>query len=201
MSAILGPIHHWLFRKIRLQNDLTNSIIEMAKGRGIEAGLYDIDEKFGVLPEGELGNIIDPTNIHGWLQGKIALVERRLAFVTKVITDENPENINLICECAKEFGRKNASGKMSSPSEGFEYYENTFVSGMPCDGVNMVVNEDSEELMWQETVDIHSQYWDESDVDVAKFYEIRNAMIEGVFEGSGLSFYALGNGVYKLVKE
>ena len=30
MSAILGPIHHWLFRKIKIQNDLTNAIIEGA---------------------------------------------------------------------------------------------------------------------------------------------------------------------------
>ena len=40
---------------------------------------------------------------------------------------------------------------------------------MPCDGVNMVVNEDSDELMWQETVDIHKQYWDEVGANVALF--------------------------------
>ena len=31
MSAILGPIHHWLFRKIKIQNDLTNAVIAAAK--------------------------------------------------------------------------------------------------------------------------------------------------------------------------
>ena len=140
MSAILGPIHHWLFRKIKIQNDLTNAIIDVAKDKELNvAPLADIDEKFGSLPEGDLGNIIDPTNIHG--------------------------------------------------------------SGMPCDGVNMIVNEDSDEITWQETVDIHKQYWDEVGVDVALFYEIRNAMIEGVFAGSDLSYYNLGNGSYKLVKE
>ena len=181
MSAILGPIHHWLFRKIKIQNDLTNAIIDVAKDKELNlAPLADIDEKFGSLPEGDLGNIIDPTNIHGWLQDKIAIVERRLAYVTKTLTDNKPN---------------------ATPADGFEYYENTFVSGMPCDGVNMVVNEDSDEITWQETVDIHKQYWDEVGVDVALFYEIRNAMIEGVFAGSDLSYYNLGNGSYKLVKE
>ena len=45
--------------------------------------LADIDEKFGSLPEGDIGNIIDPTNIHGWLQDKIAIVEIRLAYFAK----------------------------------------------------------------------------------------------------------------------
>lgn len=202
MSAILGPIHHWLFRKIKIQNDLTNAIIDVAKDKEINvAPLADIDEKFSSLPEGDLGNIIDPTNIHGWLQDKIAIVERRLAYVTKTLTDNNPDAIGVICECAREFGVKNAVEADATPADGFEYYENTFVSGMPCDGVNMVVNEDSDEITWQETVDIHKQYWDEVGVDVALFYEIRNAMIEGVFAGSDLSYYNLGNGSYKLVKE
>jgi len=202
MSAILGPIHHWLFRKIKIQNDLTNAIIDVAKDKELNvAPLADIDEKFGSLPEGDLGNIIDPTNIHGWLQDKIAIVERRLAYVTKTLTDNNPDAIGVICECAREFGVKNAVEADATPADGFEYYENTFVSGMPCDGVNMVVNEDSDEITWQETVDIHKQYWDEVGVDVALFYEIRNAMIEGVFAGSDLSYYNLGNGSYKLVKE
>ena len=37
--------------------------------------------------------------------------------------------------------------------------------------------------------------------NVALFYEIRNAVIEGVFDGSGLTYYSLGNGSYKLVRE
>lgn len=202
MSAILGPIHHWLFRKIKIQNDLTNAVIAAAKEKELNVALLaDIDEKFGSLPEGDLGNIIDPTNIHGWLQDKIAIVERRLAYVTKTLTKDNPDAMGVICDCARAFGVKNAVESNAAPTEGFEYYENTFVSGMPCDGVNMIVNEDSDEIMWQETVDIHKQYWDEVGADVSLFYEIRNAMIEGVFENSDLAYYNLGNGLYKLVKE
>lgn len=201
MSAILGPIHHWLFRKIKIQNDLTNAIIATAKAEEMDTkDLEDIDVKLGSLPEGDLGNIIDPTDIHGWLQDKIAIVERRLAFAVKTLTEESPEAIDDICKCAKECGKKNQPENRISPLEGFEYYENTFVSGMPCDGVNMVVSEDSEELVWQETVDIHKKYWDEAGSNVSLFYEIRNAMTEGVFENSGLAYFALGNGSYKLIK-
>ena len=48
MSAILGPIHHWLFRKIKIRNDLTNALIETARGKGLNvSALAYIDEKFG----------------------------------------------------------------------------------------------------------------------------------------------------------
>lgn len=45
------------------------------------SALADIDEKFGSLPKGDLENIIDPTNIHGWLQDKIAIIEKIEAYL------------------------------------------------------------------------------------------------------------------------
>lgn len=45
------------------------------------SALAYIDEKFGSLPEGDLGNIIDTTNIHGWLQDKIAIIEKIEAYL------------------------------------------------------------------------------------------------------------------------
>lgn len=45
------------------------------------SALADIDEKFGSLHKGDLENIIDPTNIHGWLQDKIAIIEKIEAYL------------------------------------------------------------------------------------------------------------------------
>ena len=46
MSAILGPIHHWLFRKVKIQIDLTNAIIEWAIEKNLNvAPIADIDAK------------------------------------------------------------------------------------------------------------------------------------------------------------
>lgn len=41
--------------------------------------LFKIEQKYGVIGKGGLGNIIDNSNIYGWLQDKIAAVESRLA--------------------------------------------------------------------------------------------------------------------------
>ena len=87
MSAILGPIHHWLFRKIQFQDALTGEILRKAKEKGYDGEKLSRVDEMGTLPQGELGNIIDSANIHGWLQGKIALVERRLAAGVKIMLE------------------------------------------------------------------------------------------------------------------
>ena len=69
-------------KRQKIQNDLTNVLIATAKDKGLNvSALADIDEKFGSLPKGDLENIIDPTNIHGWLQDKIAIIEKIEAYL------------------------------------------------------------------------------------------------------------------------
>ena len=66
MSATLGPIHYWLYEKIRNQEDLTKVIAEYAKK---EEWLTDISKYVYILPR--LEDTIDEDNIHRWLQEKI----------------------------------------------------------------------------------------------------------------------------------
>ena len=66
MSAFLGPIHFWLYNKIRFQEGLSDRILSHAKEQswknaGIIAGKYEISE---LKP---LEELIDLRNIHGWL--------------------------------------------------------------------------------------------------------------------------------------
>ena len=69
------------------------------------SALADIDEKLGSLPEGDIGNIIDTTNIHGWLQDKIeaylpifnSRVQIFILFVKPAYL-----NINYILYCGEE---------------------------------------------------------------------------------------------------
>ena len=79
MSLMLGPIHTWLFRKIKLQNELVDNIIAKSiELKYIEDDFKDmIDRRYGVLEDGDLADICDSSNIHGWLQSRITLVENR----------------------------------------------------------------------------------------------------------------------------
>lgn len=66
MSAFLGPIHFWLYNKIGKQEELTKAIASMAAGNG---WISDRTAYIRDLPA--LEDVIDESNIHGWLQDQI----------------------------------------------------------------------------------------------------------------------------------
>ena len=72
MSAFLGPIHFWLYNKIGKQEELTKAIAAYAE----EKAWIENQKKYTKdLPA--LEDVIDESNIHGWLQGQIHDTETR----------------------------------------------------------------------------------------------------------------------------
>lgn len=201
MSAFLGPIHSWLFGKIKLQDDLTKAIMKAVIAHGTsEELLARIDQRYGTLEEGELEDIIDVSNIHGWLQQRIALVEYRLAYVVTLVTEEDANNITVIKQAAYEFGKKHAAKSGIGPKEAYELLEDVLVNGMPCDRVNNVMEETDHSLTWVQTTDIHQQYWDMMHGNMEYYYAIRASMITGILENSGVTFTQVGDATYELRK-
>ena len=74
MSAFLGPIHFWLYNKIGKQEELTKAIASMAAGNG---WISDRTAYIRDLPA--LEDVIDESNIHGWLQDQIHDAKTRYA--------------------------------------------------------------------------------------------------------------------------
>ena len=202
MSAFLGPIHTWLFNKIKLQNELTENILAMAVKNGYEEGVSSlIDQKYGKLEEGELADIVDGSNIHGWLQNRIAVVENRLAFAVTAFTANHPERMADICSVAETFGKNYKVQPGVSVREAYNYLDSLLLNGMPCDHVNALESENEQQLIWAQTTDIHESYWSLVCGDVNNYYLIREAMITGLLMDSGISFKAPGNQRFELVKE
>ena len=91
MSAFIGPIHYWLYGKIRLVNQrqeyLREKVSEMC-GSTAEELWEQVTQSYGEpLPEKDLGELIAHDNIHGWLQRQINLAESREAAFIKELTD------------------------------------------------------------------------------------------------------------------
>jgi len=74
MSLFLGPIHYWLYNKIRNQESFTSVIAAKAKEK---KWITDADSYTKELPD--LETAIDESNIHGWLQEQIIDAESRFA--------------------------------------------------------------------------------------------------------------------------
>ncbi|EHI56246.1 hypothetical protein HMPREF9333_00525 [Johnsonella ignava ATCC 51276] len=199
MSGFLGPIHIWLYNKIKFQDGLTKLFISLAdeKSYSVES-LKEIDKLCGSLQEGELVDLIDGTNIHGWLQERLSLVETRLAYTVGEILKGGASRIEELCKTAFEYGRKSAADKNITPAGGYEYLDNVLLNGMPCDRVNIITSQDDTSISWEQYEDIHRPYWEMLSVDVDNYYRIRQAVIGGIFEDTDIKFNVLKNQNYRL---
>ena len=199
MSAFLGPIHTWLYNKILLQNAMTDAIAAYAEEKGWAKGLSEkLASRYGTLETGNLEDNINTDNIHGWLQERVSLVENRLAYAVTTLLEEDSTRLDEIKQAVKEFGQNHsASGKLSV-KQAYDHLENTLLNGMPCDRVNQLVKEEPDLLAYRQAVEIHQPYWDMIHGDVNNYYELREALIQGMFEGSSVQFHHTGNQEYEL---
>ena len=174
MSGFLGPIHIWLYNKIKFQDGLTKTFIAFADEKDYEVeSLKNIDKLCGSLQEGELAELIDGSNIHGWLQERLALVETRLAYAVGEILKGGRERIDELCKAAFKYAQKSAANKKITPAGGYEYLDNILLNGMPCDRVNIVTSQDDTSISWEQYEDIHRPYWEMLSVGVDNYYRIR----------------------------
>ena len=202
MSSFLGPIHNWLFNKIKFQDELVQYIVGFIYKKDSQIPLLaQMDQRYGVLETGELADIIDESNIHGWLQERITIVENRLAFLITMTTDEHPEIIMDINDAVYEFGKNHAVENGISVKEAYGYLDNLLLNGMPCDSVNEITNEDENSIAWVQTVDIHASYWQMIHGNVEYYYAIRENLVIGMLENSGISYQHSGEQSFELRKE
>ena len=170
MSAFLGPIHFWLYNKIKIQNNIVEDILDLSENMGFNLR-KDLYEQYGDGDLKPLDEVIDVGNIHGWLQNQISLVEYKLAFAVTEILNKNPEKVQEIKTIFKNNGIKYSTlNNESTIEESFKAINDTLLDGMPCDHVNAVVNQDEHEAVWKRYECVHSKYWDAAKGDVNIYY-------------------------------
>ena len=185
MSLFLGKIHYWLFNKVLWFEGLEGEIIKLAKDKGIDVEKLEaeINSKYGAkTPNKNLEDMIDTSNIHGWLQEKIHSAEGRMASWTKVILENNED---YILDMRKVYEKQG----VSAANEAKESLENInaetifnsmndyILDGMPCDRVNEVIDSSEESIMWKRRVCVHKDIWENEGISVDVFYELREHWI------------------------
>ena len=185
MSLFLGKIHYWLFNKVLWFEGLEGEIIKLAKDKGIDVEKLEaeINSKYGVkTPNKNLEDMIDTSNIHGWLQGKIHSAEGRMAAWTKVILENNQEYILDMRKVYENQG-VNAANEAKESLENinaetiFNSMNDYILDGMPCDRVNEVIDSSEESIMWKRRVCVHKNIWENEGILVDVFYELREQWI------------------------
>jgi len=187
MSLYLGKVHYWLFNKILWFEGLETKIINLAKEEGLDIDSLskEINAKYGErTPDLPLEEMIDTTNIHGWLQEKINSAEGRMAAWTTRVLNNNKE-VTLKMEniyttqgikAAKEVKEKGI--ELITAVEIFNSINDYILDGMPCDRVNEVVTSEEDIVEWKRRICVHEHTWNNEQGDVSYFYKLRSLWIK-----------------------
>jgi len=192
MSAFLAPIHTWLFSKILLAEDLEVNLKKVYIDKYGEVAM-DIAKKslaYGnpIDTTKNIEDIIDVSNIHGWLQDKIGKVETRTAFIiTEMIKKYDAEAEVIAKTCFEEQGKNvgetlKAKGTPERPEEIFNAINNYLLEGMPCDRVTRPIKSEEDIFEWETTSCIHKNNWEAASGDVNVFYELRHTWTKAFIE-------------------
>lgn len=199
MSAFLGPIHIWLYNKIKFQDAMANAVLDLAKDKGIAGELREKTEnRYGSLPEGNLEDLVDTGNIHGWLQERVSLVENRLAYAVTEVLEADKDALPLMEEAISKLGETSPVESGISASDAFGALDAILLNGMPCDHVNAMEENSEDRVVWRQTQDIHEAYWNMIHGDVKHYYTLRGALIKGMLKNSGIQFSQIEDQVYEL---
>lgn len=174
MSAFLGHIHYWLYKKIQLLVERENLILE--KTRNVIDDLADelhaiSVDTYGapINPAVPLADIIDHDNIHGWLANQINIASvREAAFIKDMLdTNSGDKGVLVIAAILDAFATqghaagvvaKNELKDLSAPNI-YNALQNFYVNGMPCDGGDTIVENTVNTFTWVGDHRLQSPYW------------------------------------------
>ncbi|GAA0726270.1 hypothetical protein GCM10008905_22630 [Clostridium malenominatum] len=197
MSLVLGKIHYWLFNKIKWFEGLEENILEWSEDKKefpLEQWKDEIYSKYGMPTEDKpLEEMINTSNIHGWLQDKIFRAEgRQSAWVTRIL-NKNPEYINDLISIFEKQGTKLGSeyaekAVVVHPVEIYNMLNDYILEGMPCDRVNETLENNEDMFSWRTTKCLHATHWEEEGGDVNNFYKLREAWVKSFVKALNSSF-------------
>ncbi len=194
MSAFLAPIHTWLFSKILLAEDLeTNlkkSYIYIYKDIAKDVAQKSLVYGNPIDTTKNIEDVIDVSNIHGWLQDKIGKVETRTAFIITEMIKKFGEDAEVVAKkCFAQQGKTvgetiKLKEILVKPEEIFKALNNYLLEGMPCDRVTRIIKSENDVFEWETTSCIHKNYWEMVNGDVSIFHNLRQIWTKAFIESS-----------------
>ncbi|MDR3590808.1 MAG: hypothetical protein P4N41_14240 [Negativicutes bacterium] len=196
MSAFIGPIHYWLYGKIRLVSEREEYMYQKAQemcGSTAEELREQVWQTYGPpLADKDLSEMIDQNNIHGWLQRQINAAEsREAAFIKELLDTCGDAAGDLVEKAFSEHGkitgqRAAAQGKydVSTAPGIYKALNDHYLNGMPCDQADTVIASEAGGIVWETGACLQAPNWKRAgiaDSIMAKFYLAwLKAFVEGI---------------------
>lgn len=197
MSLVLGPIHHWMYGKIKTSEARESAIVSAFKTHyGAEADkILDLVYKKYPKPNTNkpLEELLANKPIHQGIQSLIIEAETREAATIAAFCAKYSDAAKVAAEAAHGHGimcgKEAVRNKGLSPADcnntakAFEVMGDYLSDGMPCDRGAQVVAESEKTTSWDHESCVHETYWRNGGADFLTMCNIMNEWIAGFGEG------------------
>lgn len=197
MSLVLGPIHHWMYGKIKTTEARESAIVSAFKTKyGAEADkiLEQVYKKYPKsIANKPLEELLANKPIHQGIQSLIIEAETREAAMIASFCAKFKDAATIAAEAARKHGiscgKEAIKNKGLTPADcgstakAFEVMGEYLCDGMPCDRGAQVVSESEKSTSWDHESCVHEPYWKEAGADFLTMCNIVNEWIAGFGEG------------------
>jgi len=200
MNAFLGPIHYWMYQKIKLVNDREQLLYAKAYemcGEIAEELRTGIWETYGSPPpEADLADLIDRNNIHGWLQRQVTLAEVREAALVRDLADHCGQPalelaVEIFAAQAAACGaaeRKQGKYDAGSAAGIYAALNDIRLNGMPCDQPDTLMEDTIEKAVWESGPRLQESSWEKAGVDPAVMHPLYQEWVAAFVSGMNPGF-------------
>ena len=193
MSLVLAPIHEMMYKKVLRQDGMSEALLSTAEDNKWSQDLrVQVEQAAPAADVRPLVEIIDSSNIHGWLNGTVVQSERRLARVAAGILENHPERLDTLRNAIQKLGEQETFPQGLSAEDIFERISNALLDGMPCDRSLEVESAKLSQVQLETVHCSHATYWAEQGLSPEIYYVLRDAWLKGVLAQSGYSYKRSG---------
>ncbi|MBI5678404.1 MAG: hypothetical protein HZC52_07965, partial [Planctomycetes bacterium] len=197
MSLVLGPIHYWMFGKIKTTESRESAIVSAFKEKYGEDADKILDQVYKKYPKTNnnkpLEELLANKSIHQGIQSLIVEVETREAAVVAAFCAKYPDAAKVAAEAARKHGvscgkeavkcKGLSAADYNNTSKAFEIMGYFHSDGMPCDRGAQVVSESEKCTSWDHESCVHEPYWRNGGANFLTMCDIVNEWIAGFGEG------------------
>ncbi|MBP2634356.1 MAG: hypothetical protein H6Q72_263 [Firmicutes bacterium] len=214
MSAFLAPIHFWLYSKIRYVIEREQLLFEEAGnlcGGTAEEAREQAWQSYGEpLPDTDLADHIDQSNIHGWLQRQINVAEsREAAFIQTIVDNCGDAAVDVARKTFREHGahcsrHAAAQGKYdASTAPGiYKAINDYYLNGMPCDQADAITESTPDKIAWESGVCLQEPNWKRAGTDAKLMKTLYNEWLTAFVNllNPGFAFVQTAENKFEIVR-
>ena len=196
MSMMLGPVHHWMYKKIKTTEARERYIVQAFQKRFGESVDGAISKVYKIYPpstdDQPLEEVMVNVSIHQGIQDLVIKAETREAAVIAALCERCGDEANeLAVKAAYDHGV--VSGEMAIKEKGvvvcdtsraFEYLGDFLCDGMPCDRGAQIQSESEHCTTWDHTSCVHEKYWKEAGASFETMCDLLTSWIAGFGRGA-----------------